>query len=545
MPKETREKFLNLSLQSTRKSYYPELKKQLEIAKKNERYMKLLIDNLPALISYIDKNEHHVFVNLQYEKALGLKRSDIIGKSRREVLGEEYIKFSERHVSRVMAGERVNFEAFVPGVSGEQRLHEVNYIPDIDSENRVNGFYVLAQDIDEKRRSEEERYKLENQLRQSQKLESIGTLAGGIAHDFNNILSPILMNSEMCMMDLPDGSPFKESLNDIYNAGERAKELVKQILAFSRKGGEEKILMKISPIVKEAVNFLRAMIPSTIEIQQYLNIKNDTVFASPTQISQILINLGANAAHAMKENGGILAISLDFIDHDKTFEVPHLYLKPGKYLKLTVSDTGSGIDSSIIEKIFDPYFTTKAPGEGTGIGLSIVHGIVKSYGGDIAVKSRPGEGCTFELFFPHAEGTESERPGLNQEIKKGTERILLVDDETVIVKITEAMLEKLGYSIVSKTNSLEALELFSNSPGDFDLVITDQTMPRMTGKVLAKKIIDIRPDIPIILCTGYSEYIDTKTANGCGISAFIMKPVTMWNLSGIIRETLDNKRKNK
>jgi nitrogen-specific signal transduction histidine kinase len=387
-----------------------------------------------------------------------------------------------------------------------------------------------------------EQKKLEAQLQQAQKMESIGTLAGGIAHDFNNILSPIMIHSEMAMTDLPSDSPLQFNLKEIYKAGERARDLVKQILTFSRKSEEERVALKITPIIKEILKMLRASIPTTIEIRQNFDAKSDTVLADPTRINQVMLNMATNAAHAMRKKGGILGISLVREELDSRTAARLQDLKPGPYLRLTVSDTGTGMDAETIQKIFEPYFTTKMAGEGTGMGLAMVHGIVKSFGGEITVESELGKGTTFNIYLPRIE--ESALPihaKHSVQLPKGSESVLFVDDEKSMIDAIQPMLEVLGYKVTPRTSSIEALEAFKNDPDRFDIVITDMTMPNMTGKTLVKEILSIRSGIPIILCTGYSDQINKDEAETIGISAFLMKPIIMRDMANTIREVLEKK----
>jgi len=384
-----------------------------------------------------------------------------------------------------------------------------------------------------------ERKRLESQLQQAQKMESIGTLAGGIAHDFNNILSPIMIHSELAMMDLPPDNPVQHSLKEIFKAGERARDMVKQILAFSRKGEGERAAIKITPILKEVLKLLRSSIPTTIDIHQKLEAESDAVLADPTQIHQILLNLCTNASHAMRERGGELTINLTEEHLDPEAAGKFSDLNPGPYLKVTVSDTGHGINAETMNRIFEPYFTTKETGEGTGMGLAMVHGIVKSCDGDITVESELGKGTTFNVYLPRIEADVSPVEEPSVQLPKGIERILFVDDEKDAVDVIQLMLEKLGYKVTGRTSSIEAVEAFRNNPQGFDLVITDMTMPNMTGKDLAKELMSIRSDIPIILCTGFSEQIDERRAREMGISAFVMKPIVMQQIAITIREVLD------
>jgi len=386
-----------------------------------------------------------------------------------------------------------------------------------------------------------ERKKLEAQLQQTQKIESIGTLAGGIAHDFNNILSPIMIHSEMVMDELPDDSPLQFNAKEILKSCERARDMVKQILAFGRQKQQERIAIRLGSVLNEVLKLVRSTTPTTIDIRHNIKTKTDTVVADPTQIHQVILNLCTNASHATREKGGVIGIEIDELLLNSEAIVKYDKLVPGIYLRLTVRDTGHGIPSDIIGKIFDPYFTTKEVGEGSGMGLAVAHGIVKSHGGDITVDSEPGKGTTFYVLLPKSESDISPVKEHKIELPRGTERILFVDDEKPLVDILQPMLEKLGYKMTARTSSIEALEAFRNNPQAFDLVITDMTMPNMTGKDLAKELMSIRPDIPIILCTGFSEQIDEYSAKEMGIRAYVMKPIVGKEIANTIREVLDKK----
>jgi PAS domain S-box-containing protein len=401
----------------------------------------------------------------------------------------------------------------------------------------------MVQDITDRKRAEEERDKLHAQLIQAQKMESIGTLAGGIAHDFNNMLSPIMIHSQMAMMDLPPDSPVQQGLKEIYKAGERARDLVKQILTFARKSEGKRVQVKASLIVKEAVKFLGSSLPTTIDIHYDLRTEKDIVLADPTQLNQVIMNLCTNASHAMEERGGVLEVILENEQFDPDSKNRITGLEPGRYVKLTVKDTGPGIEPEIMDKIFEPYFTTKEVGKGTGMGLPLVHGLVLSYGGAITVQSEVGQGTAFYVYLPLVEGDRDVLKTVwgTEQLPTGTERILFVDDEQAAVVTLQFMLERLGYKVTARTSSIEALEAFRHNPEAFDLVITDQTMPNMTGKELAGELMLIRPDIPIILCTGFSEYIDEHRAKAMGIRAFVMKPIVMSQMADTIREVLDVK----
>lgn len=397
-----------------------------------------------------------------------------------------------------------------------------------------------VRDVTDRLKSEEEQIRLEVKLRQAQKMEAIGTLAGGIAHDFNNVLGIIVVNTELVMYEIPEGMQAHENLEEIMKACLRARDMVRQILAFSRKDEARTKPVMMGPLVKESIKLFRSSVLDNIEIVQDMNVDSDIVMADPTQIHQILMNLYNNAAYVLKETGGTIGISLKNIDilDDKLSEYPGL--THGRYLKLSVSDTGLGIQPEILERIFEPYFTTKKFGEGSGMGLAIAHGIVKSHGGVITVESEPGKGAVFNVLMPVVEADIRFEEEYEMFCPSGTERIFFVDDEKPIADAMNIMLTRLGYIVTSKTSSVEALRIFRENQDSFDLMVTDLVMPHMTGVELAKEISRIRPDMPIILCTGYSEMIDDEMINQAGIKYRTTKPLVMSEMANIIREALDN-----
>jgi signal transduction histidine kinase/ActR/RegA family two-component response regulator len=396
-----------------------------------------------------------------------------------------------------------------------------------------------VQDITERLLESEHREQLEKQLRQSQKMETIGTLTGGIAHDFNNILMPIMGFSEIARESVsPDDKETIECLEQIEISAKRAKDLVAQLLTFGRQGEQERKPLSLRPIIKETIKLLRATLPATITIQQDI-ISNGRVLADPSQMHQVVMNLCTNAYQAMGEEGGVLRISLDTIESGEPMVESLLSSSNKKYVRLTISDTGSGMDEQTKERIFEPFFTTKRPGQGTGLGLSVVHGIVKSHGGEIMVESL-GRGSSFHVFLPIIEKSAVDLPVAQEEVPGGRERILLVDDEVAIVKLVKRILEGLGYSVVGVSDSTEALELFRQEPDRFDLVITDQIMPIMTGRRLTRELFRIRNDIPVILVTGMSEQVTPERSAELGIREVLMKPWTTLELSRAIRRVLDN-----
>ena len=417
---------------------------------------------------------------------------------------------------------------------------EVEKIVQERTEELVTANRNLEQEITERQQAEKEKSNLENRLRQAQKMEAIGTLAGGIAHDFNNILGAILGYTELSLLDSPESSNTTSNLMQIKKAGNRAKDLVAQILTFSRSSEARKLPMRISPVIKETLKLLRSTLPSTIEIATALNANDALVSGDPSQVHQLIMNLSTNAAQAMGSEYGKLTISLKGknIQHSKESGYPHL--KPGNYVELIVADTGQGITHEDKERIFEPFFTTKDVGEGTGLGLAVVHGIVENMQGDVSVESTHGVGSAFRVLLPLVVDVpqEMENNVVNTPIPVGKEKILLVDDEEELVKLGDQLLSNLGYQVRTVTNSQEALEIFTHNQ-NFDLVITDQTMPNLTGMELAKKILEMRPDIPILLCTGYSTEITDEKIREIGIRSVLMKPISIGDVSRVIRKELD------
>jgi signal transduction histidine kinase/CheY-like chemotaxis protein len=410
----------------------------------------------------------------------------------------------------------------------------------VDSRNEIGklatAFNYLSDALD---RRDQEKKLLEEKLWQAQKMEAIGTLAGGIAHDFNNILGIISGFCEIALLTAPPETKYKGYLQEVFKAASRARDLVKQILTFSRKSEKEERPLQISVVLKETLKMLRASLPSTIELRQYINEDLPAVLGDPTQIYQVLMNLCANANHAMQEKGGLLEISLNEVRLDAQQARCHPDLKSGKYQKLTVRDTGHGMNPAVLERIFDPFFTTKGPGEGTGMGLAVVHGIVKAHDGAILVHSELGGGTCFEVFFPSLESPVNLLEDKTSPAPTGKEHILLVDDEVSLVVLGTKMLSSLGYNVTTCSNSVEALAAFQKDANGFDLVITDLTMPKMTGLDLSSTILQLRPDIPIILCTGFSDVLQDGTAKSIGIREVAMKPIVWKELAQVIRRVLD------
>ncbi len=393
----------------------------------------------------------------------------------------------------------------------------------------------IAKDITEQKKLEEERF-------QAHKLEAIGTLAGGIAHDFNNILTAIIGFTELAQTATKEGSKTAGYLAAVLQAGQRATGLVKQILTFSRKGAHNREALQPYLVVKEALRMLRASLPTTVQIRENIDSNSGTIVADPTKIHQVVVNLCTNALHAMTEETGTLEVSLQRTQLTAEEVLAHSGVAPGPFIELSVSDTGCGMDEQTRQHIFEPYFTTKAVDKGSGLGLAVVLGVVQDYGGIITVDSTPGKGSTFHVFFP-AQGEEEDKAEVSQKkrgpLPTGTERIMIVDDESTIVTLYEAVLSSLGYTVTPKTSSLAALEELQKSPGSFDILITDQTMPGLSGVKLAEEVLKFNPEMPIILCTGFSSTLSEEQALKIGIKRFVQKPVNCKDLARIVRSVLD------
>lgn len=513
-----------------------QMEEQLRESEANYRF---ILDNMQESLSVIDSDGTFLFANDKAAANLTEGRlEDIIGNNIRQLLPfDQGEKLVEKYRQTIKSGRRAEQEIKIRLNNDEKcfynTLHPVSF-----GQQKTSAVISMSLDITQRKQTEKERNMLQEQLIQAQKMEAIGTLAGGIAHDFNNILGAILGYAEMVRNDCPADSTIANDIDQILKAGNRAVELVKQILAFSRQAKANPVPLQPAAIINEAVKLLRATLPTTIAIKQ--NIAPDTGYiqADPTQIHQILMNLCTNAYHAMEAEGGTLTISLKNKMLGPNDLKSESSMQPGSFVQLTIEDTGVGIEPEIREKIFDPYFTTKEIGKGTGMGLATVHGIVQSYGGSITCDSRPGRGTIFYITFPSVPVHSAQGKGSAEQHANGREHILLIDDEEILVEVGKAILQRLGYKVTTRSNSIEALATFQDQPDSFDLIITDLTMPGMTGVDLSRRMLQIRPDIPVILCTGYSSLISEEKAKAMGIRGFAMKPFSKTEISHLIRKVL-------
>ncbi len=517
-------------------------RKQSERAlRESEARYRQLLNHAPSGIYEIDlTNGKFISVNDVMCEYTGYTRHELLTMNAFDILTEESQKKSLERFDRIQKGEKVplSIEYKIKTKHGHELWAMLNSKFLEDEKGRPTKVLVVAHDISEQKQAQEEKKNLEYQLQQAQKMEAIGTLAGGIAHDFNNILSVIIGYTELILMNAQVDSEVRQNLKEIFSASKHARDMVKQILAFSRQNKQERKPIQVAHIVKEALKMLRASLPATISIQQKIEKNTGIIEADPTQIHQVLMNLCTNAAHAIDEKDGELEIRLANVDLERNAaaKIPDLY--PGPFLKLSVRDTGDGIAPEALPQIFNPYFTTKEKGEGTGLGLAVVQGIIKSLNGAITVDSEVGKGSTFHVYLPTIKRELADEEEIPKPLPMGYERILFVDDEQPLVEIGKQMLERLGYKVDTRTSSIEALNLFKADPSRFDLVITDIVMPNMTGDRLSDKLIGIRPDIPIVLCTGYSEKFTHKHASEKGIEAFLMKPLVMQDLASTVRQAL-------
>ena len=504
-------------------------KARLELKESRERVVRIL-ESVSDGFMALDKDLTITYFNKAAESLLDRKCDEVLGRPLLEAFPEAKDSVFEENFRKAIASRQpVSFETYFK-VPPYENWYDVRIFP---YENGISVFFQVTT----------ERKDLETHLRQAHKMEAIGTLAGGIAHDFNNILGIILGNVDLAIDDIPSVSDAREHMDEIRIACLRAKEVVRQLLKFSRSGEEDRKTIDILPIVKESVRLLRASIPATIDIESEIRLESAPVSADPTQLHQVLINLCTNAFHAISDKGakGKIEIGVEKVVPDPDGRSKGCPMTDGPCICLSVADDGVGIAPELIERIFDPYFTTKDVGKGTGMGLSVVLGIVKNHGGRVSVESTPGCGSTFRVFFPMAKTAAVQEPVIDDGIPGGNESVLFIDDEQAIATMGKKILERFGYHAEVMTDPVKALEIFRQDPDRFDLVVSDMTMPGMRGDFFAEELFSIRPGMPLILCTGYNEAIDEVRAAAIGVRHYLEKPLSMQRLLTSVRNALDRK----
>ena len=536
--------FIRRRIKEGLEKHYLEIQNQglVQEVSERERFLNAVVENIPDLIFVKDaKTFQYIRVNKSVESILGGDPGEMIGKTVHDFFPSDVAEMYHAQDLEVIRTGQMMEIAEDKVQSGQKRFRYLNtkIIPVMDAKEAPMYILGVGRDVTEQRRLREKEKELEYQIQHFQKMEAIGTLAGGIAHDFNNILASIMGYTELSFARVEKGTAMEDYLAKVITAGARAKELVSQILTFARHADEETKPVRIDIVLKEVLALIRSAIPTTIEIRQVIQ-SRATVLGNPIKFHQVFMNLCTNAAQAMDEKGGILEVSSAEVTLDHSHLINDHGLSPGNYLRITISDTGSGISPEIIDSIFQPYFTTKEPGEGTGMGLATAHGILETVGGKIFVESEPGKGTAFTIYLPVTSGEMVYVIEESEELPRGRETILFVDDEQSIAMMSQLTLEQLGYTVTSLTNSVEALELFRSNPDAFDMVITDMTMPIMTGDILAAELIKIRSGLPVILCSGYNRKISAESTSALGIRSFLYKPVQKAQLARTIRSIFDH-----
>ncbi|MBT3312937.1 MAG: PAS domain S-box protein [Desulfobacterales bacterium] len=521
------------------------LKQALEELEKSENKYRLMTENIDDIIWSLDMDFNFKYLSPAIEKLMDWPVDDIKKLTMFDFVPPSSMEEVERVFNQNLIEARRTGDYKKPAVLEIQQYRkdkslmwtEIRSSFEIDENGKAVGIYGVTRDITERKIAEEEKEQLKATLQQTHKMEALGTLAGGIAHDFNNILSSIIMNSELAYDELPENFDCRYSIEQVLKSSHRAKELVKQILMFSRASTAEYKEINIGPVVIETIKMLRSIIPSTIDIRYDVPYDTGSIQADSTQIQQLVLNLCTNAAHAMEDKGGVLNIKIndEYIGKEQKISG----LEQGLYLKLIVKDSGHGIPTKNIDRIFDPFFTTKQTGKGAGLGLSVVHGIVMNIGGAITVDSREGNGTVFQVLLPITDKKCTFKKEKKKPVRSGDESILFIDDEEDLLDSGKRTLERLGYKVTTSKNPKQTIELFRCCPEDFNLVITDMTMPFMTGIELSRELLDIRDDIPIILCSGYSQLITPEKVRDSGIRDFIMKPFAKNEIAEIVRKVLD------
>ncbi len=532
-----REKFLGLSLESTRKSYYPQLREQLDLIRENERRLRLLADNLPARISYVDADERYAFVNLAYEKAFGLKRDRIIGRRVASILGRANYQKAAPHIRAALHGKKTRFEAEFTEPDGRTGWFEIHYVPDVDPKRGVTGFYDLTLDLTEKKRAEQENAQLQARLQQAQKMEAVGTLAGGVAHDFNNLLMGVQGRASLMALKLDPSHPCMSHIRAIEEYVKSAADLTRQLLGFARGGKYEVKPIDINDVLRNSAD-LFGRTKKEIRIRADLHDAPLIVEADRRQIEQVLLNMFVNAWQAMPDGGEIFLETAPAV-LDPAYCAPH-EIQPGPYARASVTDTGVGMDEATLRRVFDPFFTTREKARGTGLGMASAYGIIKNHGGVITVYSEPGHGAAFNIYLPLSPKTQHQDKSVDEKLITGHETILLTDDETLILDVGEAMLEELGYRVVTARSGEEALDVIAAGDEDVDLVILDMIMPGLDGGKTFDRIREMRPDLKVLLSSGYALRGQAEEIMKRGCDGFIQKPFNIKEFSEKIRGMLDD-----
>jgi len=511
-----------------------------EALRESEKRYRAVVEDMPAMVCRFLPDGWLTFVNSAFCTFYAQYNEDLIGQNFFDLFPSEARDKVKNHFRPLdKATPMVVVEHRSVGQNGALTWQEWTNRALFDENGQLVEYQSIGRDITQQKLAQDERAKLDRQMRQAQKIEAVGTLSDGIAHDFNNILSAVIGHCELSGLYLPKGSPAKNNLKKILDAAYRARDLVHLIELISIENEPQQKPVHLHQVVKDVLKLVRASLPATINIEQQLMNESDTVLCDPAQIHQVLMNLCTNAHHSMRETGGTLSVILKTVELDTDDAAQHPELKPGVYTRITVSDTGLGMDETTLERIFDPYFTTKEQHIGTGLGLAVARSIVKKYAGVILVTSELDKGTTFTVLLPRQVDSVKGKTDEPDLIPSGQGRILFVDDEEALVDLGSEMLKNLGYHIESFTNPIQAQKIFNRQPDQYDLVITDMTMPQMTGAQLSKNLLKIRKEIPIILCTGFSERISDDRAKKIGIKALEMKPLQMHELAATIRRILD------
>ncbi len=517
------------------------LEREVEQRKRAEERFRLLIETAPTGIVICDGQGRITETNAQLHRMFGYRREDLVGQPVEILIPEQHrgvhVGHRTTYVNRPQARPMgVGMELYGRRSDGTTFPVEISLGPLATDEGTLISGTVV--DISERK-------KLEQQVRVSQRLEAVGQLAAGIAHDFNNILTAINGNAKLALADLPPGHPVQQNLAQIEKAGSRATKLVRQILTFNRQQESKREVVKLTPVVDEALKLLRAALPAGIEIRTHFSPDAPAIFADSTQIHQILMNLATNAADAMRERGGVLEVRLETITINADLARTSAELHEGPYVRLSIRDNGCGMSKSTMEHIFEPFFTTKPQGQGTGLGLSVVHGIMKNHGGAVSVYSEPEKGTIFHLYLPVAEGAEEAQPRSHAEFRGQGERVLYVDDEEPLVLLMTHMLERLGYGVTGCTDPEKALEMFQSRPYEFDVVVCDLSMPGMSGIDLARALLQIRPGIPILMASGYIRAADNEQVRSLGLPDLILKPDTIEEMGNILHQLFADQKGSK